>query len=246
MMQSWYGKAALAVEKKGFRCWCGGHSVAAPRHDEGLIVEPETPVLLQYLLRRLEVRAALHDRIEPLVLDLIDVDRRVPGGEQRRGADAVADLRGERVHLVAEDRLVVGWRDEREIACIATELRLEGREQLMPVDLERVLSRPESLNDLEGGIASAGLNREQAPAGSQAANERREDLLGLELRHHARAPRLGGDDQIVALEDAPRLRNHRVEQEFVVFAVDDEHRRPEEHGIARLRARARLPAVIER
>src|SRR5690348_5928632 len=99
MMQSWYGKAALAVEKKGVG-GRRGHSVAATRHDEGLIVEPETPVLLQDLLRRLEVRAALDDRIEPLVLDLIDIDRRVPGGEQRRGADAVADLRRKRVHLV--------------------------------------------------------------------------------------------------------------------------------------------------
>src|SRR5215469_15203671 len=119
------------------------HSIAAPGHDEGLVVEPKAPVLLQYLLRRLEVRAALHDRVESLVLDLVDIDRRVPGGEQRRGADAIADLRGKRVHLVAEDRLVVRRRDEREIACVATELRFESREQLVSIDLERVLSRPE-------------------------------------------------------------------------------------------------------
>src|SRR5215469_16068563 len=174
------------------------HSIAAPGHDEGLVVEPEAPVLLQYLLRRLEVRAAVHDRIEALVLDLVDVDRRVPGGEQRRGADAIADLRGQRVHLVAEDRLIIRGRDKREVACIATELRLECREQLVSIDLERVLSRPKFLNDLEGGVATAGLDREQAPAGSEAANERREDLLGLEFRRHARAPGLRGDDQVVA------------------------------------------------
>src|SRR5579883_2506696 len=168
-------------------------SRAAARDYERLVVEPQPAVLLQHLLRRLEIRAVLHDRIEPLVLDLIDVDRGVPRGKGRRGADAVGDLRGQRVHLVAEDRLVVWRGDEREIARLASELRLESRQQLVTVHLERVLPRPELLNDLEAGIAAAGLDCEQPAARREAAHERRENLLRLEFRRHARAPGLGSD-----------------------------------------------------
>ena len=57
----------------------------------------------------------MDDGVEPLVLDLVHVDDRVPGGEQRRGADPVADLGRQRVHLVAEDRLLVARRREVEL-----------------------------------------------------------------------------------------------------------------------------------
>src|SRR6478736_4799064 len=60
---------------------------AAVRDDKGFVVEPQSAVLLQHLARRLDVaRVALHVR-QAVVLDLRHVDRRVPGGEQRGGAD---------------------------------------------------------------------------------------------------------------------------------------------------------------
>jgi hypothetical protein len=51
-------------------------------------------VLLKDFLRGVEVRAVLDDLVQALVLDLVNVDDRVPGREQRRGADPVADLDG--------------------------------------------------------------------------------------------------------------------------------------------------------
>ena len=62
----------------------------------------------QHGLRGVEIPAVRDHFAETFVLDLVHVDRRIPGGEQHRRADAIADLGGQRVHLVAEDRLAVG------------------------------------------------------------------------------------------------------------------------------------------
>src|SRR5688572_24684745 len=91
-------------------------SFPAARDHEGLVVEPQAAVLLQHGLRHVEVVAVGDDAVQALVLDLVDVDRGVPGGEQRRGADAVADLVRQRVHLVAEDGFLVGLRGQRELS----------------------------------------------------------------------------------------------------------------------------------
>src|SRR5215469_11501953 len=56
------------------------------------VPEPEATMLAQYLLGRIEIGAAADDLGQSLVLDLRDIDRGVPGGEQGRGADCVADL----------------------------------------------------------------------------------------------------------------------------------------------------------
>src|SRR5207249_1054691 len=68
-------------------------SIAPPRHHERLVVEPQPAVLAQHALRGLEIGSARDDRVQPLILDLIGVDGGVPRGKERRGADAIADLR---------------------------------------------------------------------------------------------------------------------------------------------------------
>ncbi len=112
-----------------------------------------------------EVGAVRHDRIQPLVLDLIDVDGGIPGGEQRRGADAVADLRGQRVHLVAEHRLLVRRRGEVELARIASQLApAASASSSWRSTWNGCSSRPQLLDDLQRRIVAVGLDRQQPPA----------------------------------------------------------------------------------
>src|SRR6516225_1635577 len=124
----------------------------APADDEGLIVEPQTAVALQDGLGRLQVTTRVHHRIQSFVFDLVDVDCRVPRREQRGGADAIADLRGQGVHVVTEYRFVVRLRAEGKLARFPPQLGFQRRDQLMSIDPERVLSRPQSLDDFERGV----------------------------------------------------------------------------------------------
>src|SRR5258707_2560128 len=71
--------------------------VALAGDDKGLIQEPEAAVLLQDLARRVEVTRASHRLGEPQIVDLRDVDRGVPRGEERRGADRRGNLGGQRM-----------------------------------------------------------------------------------------------------------------------------------------------------
>src|SRR5262245_50854276 len=74
-----------AISSSESRPW---DSVALTGDDIGLVQKPERAVLLQHLARRIEVLRVAEDLGQALVLDLGYVNRRVPGGEQRRGADA--------------------------------------------------------------------------------------------------------------------------------------------------------------
>src|SRR3954454_13780139 len=77
-------------------------SVALAGHGIGFIQDPEAAVLLQDLARGLEVAPLAKHGGEPCIVDLRDIDRRVPRREQRRGADAVGNLGGQRMHVVTE------------------------------------------------------------------------------------------------------------------------------------------------
>jgi hypothetical protein len=65
------------------RSWLAMSLILAPTHDERLVVEPQPAVFLQNRLCRGQIVTGLHDRIEPLILDLIDVNCGIPGCEQR-------------------------------------------------------------------------------------------------------------------------------------------------------------------
>ena len=78
-------------------------------------------------------------------------------------------------------------------------------QEIVAADLERVLARPEPLHDFERRILAVGLHRQQPPARLEAARQRRQHLLGLELRRHARAPGLRGEDEIVISGGRPGL-----------------------------------------
>src|SRR6185312_5090527 len=57
-------------------------ALLAPAHDKDFIVEPESTMLLQHLVRCPQVLAAGDDRLETLILDLIHVDSGIPRGKQ--------------------------------------------------------------------------------------------------------------------------------------------------------------------
>src|SRR5688572_25030481 len=83
-------------------------SIALAGDDIGLVEEPEAAMLLQDFSRSVEVARVAQDFREARVVDLRNVDRRVPGREQGRGADAGRDLGGQRVHFVAEQGPRIG------------------------------------------------------------------------------------------------------------------------------------------
>src|SRR5689334_14986196 len=97
-------------------------SVALARDHEGLVEEPEAGVSSEHFLRRLEIASVAHDFGKTLVLDLSDIHRGIPGREQGRRADRVAYFFRKRVHLVAENRSIVGVGVEVEVAAVVAQL----------------------------------------------------------------------------------------------------------------------------
>src|SRR6266850_4615041 len=85
----------LAAISSARSAWRG--SVALAGNDIGFVQEPEAAVLLQDFARGVEVLALAERLGKARIVDLRHVDRRVPRGEQRRGADAGGDLGGQRM-----------------------------------------------------------------------------------------------------------------------------------------------------
>ena len=109
-------------------------------------------MLVENIGRCVEIIAACDNFVEPIIVDLADIDGCIPGGEQRRGADAVADFRRERMHVVAKYRALVGISIEVEIAVLAGQPFLEGFEQHMTICNKRILAGPNPLDDLKARI----------------------------------------------------------------------------------------------
>ena len=89
------------------------------------------------------------------------------------------------------------------------------------------------------------VNAEQPAALAKRAHERRDHLLGLELKRRAQAIGLRGDHHVVIGLALSALRDHLIQHEAIVVAVDDERYRVVVDRIARLRAVARLPVLRE-
>ena len=67
---------------------------------------------------------------------------------------------------------------------------------------ERVVARPDLLDDLLAGIVAVRVDRDQPAARPERFGKRRDDALGLEVERGARAIRLRGNDQIVVGRNA--------------------------------------------
>src|SRR5665213_104872 len=87
---------------------CPEMSVATARDDVGFVVKPEPVMLAQNLSGGIESAAALGHIRQPVIFDLGDIHRRVPRCKGRRGSDRAGDLVGQRFHIIAEDRTVIG------------------------------------------------------------------------------------------------------------------------------------------
>src|SRR5687767_2124520 len=100
---------------------CRG-SVALAGNDIGLVKEPEASMFLQDLAGGIQIAGVAQRLRQAHVVHLRDVDGGVPRREQRGGADARRDLRGQRMHVVAENRSRVGVGVEVVVARLLAEL----------------------------------------------------------------------------------------------------------------------------
>src|SRR2546422_1748082 len=108
---------------------------------------------------------------------------------------------------------------------------------------ERVLARPDALDDLQPGIVAVGMNAEQPAALAQRAHQRCYYFLRLEFERRAGAVRLRRDHHVVVGSTLPALRNHLVQEEAVVVTVDHQRDRMVVDRIAGLRAVAGPPVL---
>src|SRR5579871_2814143 len=76
----------------------------AARDHVSLVVEPQAAVLFQHPVGRFEIASVANHFRQPDILDLRDIDRGIPRGEQRRGSDWPAHLVWKRMHVIAENR----------------------------------------------------------------------------------------------------------------------------------------------
>src|SRR5262249_35782389 len=73
-------------------------SLAAAGDHVRLVPEPESAVFAQDLGGGFDVACVIRDLCQAFVLDLVHVDRCIPGGPRGRGSNRAFDLRWQRVH----------------------------------------------------------------------------------------------------------------------------------------------------
>src|ERR1700723_4043303 len=95
---------------------CPEMSVATARDDVGFVVKPESVMLAQNLSDGIEITATLGHFRQPVVFNLCDIHRRIPGCKGRRSSDRAGDLVGQRFHIITEDRAVIGISIKIEVA----------------------------------------------------------------------------------------------------------------------------------
>lgn len=198
----------------------------------------------EHRAHRLDVAAVQGLLLQPLVLDLRHVDRGVPGGQERGGADGAAELVRQGVHLVAEDRAPVAAGVEVEVPRLGAQGRLGGAQDRVPVGGEGLLLRPDGADDLHARIAAVGVDADQPPAGAERPGQRRHHLLGLEGGGGAGPVGLRGHHQVEVGAGGAGAGDHRIQQEAVVLAVEHQDRRPLVDRVA-LPADPRLPGLGE-
>ena len=138
------------------------------------------------------------------------------------------------MHVVAEQRAIVGVGIEVEVAASRAELLFDRFENLVPVMNERIVVRPHLVNDFHAGVMAMGVDGDEPAARAQRLGKRGDHALGFEVERGARAVGLRGDHQVVIGHGAAGARNDRIEQELVVGAIDHQHDRPLVHGVAGL------------
>src|SRR5579884_458239 len=121
------------------------------------------------------------------------------------------------MHDIAEQRPIVRIRIEIEIAAGGPQLMLDGLEDLMAVVNERIVVRPNLLDDLNARVMAVRVDGDQPAAGAERARQRPDYALGLELQRGARAVRLGSDDEVVIGLCAAGLLNDWIQQKAVVL-----------------------------
>ena len=72
------------------------------------------------------------------------------------------------MHLIAEQRALIGIRVEVETTRLRPRILLARLENLMAVRLKGILAGPDSLDDIEARITAAGVNAYQPAAGERA------------------------------------------------------------------------------
>ena len=97
----------------------------------------------------------------------------------------------------------VGRRRQVEVAGLGAERVAQRAQQRVPVDLERVLVRPEALHDLQAGSRPYDWIVRSRPPGRRLRASGARIFSALNDGRHARAPRLRGEDEVVLPPGAP-------------------------------------------
>ena len=102
------------------------------------------------------------DLRQAFVLDLRHINRGIPGRPHGRRPDRALNLRRQRVHVVAEQRAVVGIDVEVELAARRAKFLLNGyadNRALFPYDMHTLPSEVEARSDVDrvGGLERRGL-----------------------------------------------------------------------------------------
>ena len=142
----------------------------APARDHvGLVEEPQPAVLLQDLARWL--RDSGRRRRLPRPGGPRPAPHRSRHSRRRTASRCRSRIRGDlarqRVHVVAEQRAVVGIGVEVEIAAGGSELLLHRLHDLMAIVDERIVARPDLLHDLVAGIVAVRMDGDQPAARSE-------------------------------------------------------------------------------
>src|SRR5262249_44696219 len=99
-----------------------GLSVATARDDVGFVEKPEPVMLAQNLSDGIEITATLGHFGQPVIFDWPDIPGCFPGCKGGRGSDRAGDLVWQRLHIITEDRAVIGIGIKVKVAPCRTQL----------------------------------------------------------------------------------------------------------------------------
>ncbi len=174
-------------------------------------------------------------------VDLGNIGRGVPGGNDRGSADVLGLLGRHRVEPELEHRVFVREVGEQQVGLIRQLPFGFGQDRLTPMP-KGILAGPDRSDDFQAGIVTPGMNPDQPAARSQRPSQRNQHVSNLAFDRRLGPVGLRGDHQVVLEPDlTARLGDEGLEQKPAVGPVQHQHCRVDVQGVAGDRAGTNLP-----